>query len=130
MIDYDSRNRGEHTGWLVVWTGSRAEKKVAARIAAHGIEPWVPTVVERHRWSDRWRDVVLPLFPGYLFARGNVSELHRLLRTPGVLTVVKSGSKPALLTDGFVRTLRRAIECSELTARPVELPHDYQVDDE
>jgi transcription termination/antitermination protein NusG len=106
------------------------EKKVASRIAAQGLEPWVPTVVERHRWSDRWRNVVLPLFPGYLFARSSIADLHRLLRTPGVLTVVKAGSKPALLSDNFVHSLRQAIECSGLEAQPVALPHEYRVDDE
>jgi transcriptional antiterminator RfaH len=95
-------------GWFVVWTESRAEKKVESRIAALGLEPWLPTVTERRRWSDRWRDVVTPLFSGYLFARP-AAEWHTVLRTPGVLTVVKSGGKPAVLTEKFVQELREAI---------------------
>jgi transcription termination/antitermination protein NusG len=117
-------------GWFVVWTESRAEKKVASRIASQGIEPWVPTVTERHRWSDRWRDVVLPLFPGYLFVRGSSTRLHQVLRTPGVLTVVKNGGAPAILTDSFIASLRQAIERSGVAAQPVEMPHDYDVNDE
>ena len=85
--------------WFVIWTESRAEKKVEARIAALGLSPWLPTVRERHRWSDRWREVVCPLFPGYLFARTRSVEWHKVLGTPGVLTVVKHGGGPALLTD-------------------------------
>lgn len=77
----DSDIPSERKDWLVLWTESRAEKKVAERIAAQGIEAWLPTVTERHRWSDRWRTVVLPLFPGYLFARG-AAHVHRVLRTP------------------------------------------------
>lgn len=96
--------------WFVIWTESRAEKKVEARIAALGLSPWLPTVTERHRWSDRWREVVLPLFPGYLFARARQVEWHKVLRTPGVLTVVKREGKPALLDDEFITTLRGAIE--------------------
>ena len=95
-------------GWFVVWTESRAEKKVESRIAALGLEPWLPTVTERRRWSDRWREVVIPLFPGYLFARP-MAEWHTVLRTPGVLTVVKSEGKPAVLSDAFVQELREAI---------------------
>lgn len=79
-----------------------------SRIAALGMEPWLPTVTERRRWSDRWREVETPLFPGYLFARP-AAEWHVVLRTPGVLTVVKSGGKPARLSDGFVKGLREAI---------------------
>jgi len=81
---------------------------VESRISALGLEPWLPTVTERRRWSDRWRDVVTPLFSGYLFARP-AAEWHAVLRTPGVLTVVKDGGKPAVLTDAFVAELREAI---------------------
>lgn len=94
--------------WCVVWTESRAEKKVAERIATMGLSSWLPTVTERRRWSDRWKDVICPLFPGYLFARAS-SESYRLLQTPGVLSIVKSGGSPALLTDDFVNGLRDAL---------------------
>jgi transcription antitermination factor NusG len=120
----------ESEGWFVVWTESRAEKCVESRIAAQGLEPWLPKVTERRKWSDRWRDVVLPLFPGYLFARGAIGQLHAILRTPGVVTVVKSAGRPALLSDGFVSSLRRAIETSGVTASPVAENVSYAVDDE
>jgi transcription antitermination factor NusG len=95
--------------WFVIWTESRAEKKVEQRIAALGLAPWLPIVKERHRWSDRWREVECPLFPGYLFARAATANWNQVLRTPGVLTVVKEGGKPALLTDSFITSLRDAI---------------------
>lgn len=117
-------------GWFVVWTASRAEKKVESRIAAMGIEAWLPTVTERRRWSDRWRELVTPLFPGYIFARGAVINWHQLLRTPGVLTVVKEGGRPALLTDGFVGSLRQAVECSGVVAERVTERVEYSPGDE
>ncbi len=76
---------------------------------AMGLSPWLPTVTERHRWSDRWKEVVRPLFPGYLFARVGQVEWHRVLKTPGVLTVVKKNGGPALLSDDFVAGLRDAL---------------------
>jgi len=94
--------------WFVVWTESRAEKKVESRIAALGMEAWLPTVTARRRWTDRWREVVTPLFSGYLFARP-AADWHSVLRTRGVLTVVKSGGQPAVLSEGFVQELREAI---------------------
>lgn len=117
-------------GWFVVWTESRAEKRVEARIAAQGLEPWLPKVTERRKWSDRWRDVVLPLFPGYLFARGGLAQVHSLLRTPGVVTVVKTAGRPACLSDGFVASLRKAIETPAVTASAVTDHVSYAVDDE
>ena len=120
----------EQDSWFVIWTESRAEKKVEARIAALGLSPWLPTVKERHRWSDRWREVVMPLFPGYLFAKAKSVEWHKVLRTPGVLSVVKRGERPALLADSFIARLRDAVERGGLTPEPVSESVDYRPGDE
>jgi transcriptional antiterminator RfaH len=117
MITSASSHEAQPDSWFVIWTESRAEKKVEARIAALGLSPWLPVVKERHRWSDRWREVVCPLFPGYLFARTRLVQWHKVLRTPGVLTVVKRERRPALLADGFL-------------AEPVAEGVDYRPGDE
>jgi transcriptional antiterminator RfaH len=116
--------------WLVIWTESRAEKKVEARIAALGLSAWLPTVKERHRWSDRWREVICPLFPGYLFARAGSGAWHKVLNTPGVLSVVKRGERPALLSDSFIARLRDAIERNDAFPEPVSESVDYHPGDE
>ena len=107
MSDVSTSLRPAPDGWFVVWTESRAEKMVESRIASLGLEPWLPTVTERRRWSDRWREVETPLFPGYLFARP-AAQWHTVLHTPGVLTVVKSGGRPAQISDNFIQQLRGA----------------------
>jgi transcription antitermination factor NusG len=117
------------TPWFVIWTHPRAERKVAFRIATLGLSPWLPTVIERHRWSDRWKEVVCPLFPGYIFARAHAVEWSKVLRTPGVLTVVKEDGKPALLPAVFVSDLRDAIEREGVMAEAVA-DVDYCLGDE
>lgn len=117
-------------GWFVVWTASRAEKKVTSRIEAVGVEAWLPTLTEKRRWSDRWCDVVLPLFPGYVFARTTAVHWHQLLRTPGVVSIVKDGGKPALLTDGFVASLRQAVGCVGVVAERITEQVEYCLGDE
>lgn len=105
--------------WFVAWTEARAEKKVAERFGAAGHDVWLPTYTSRRRWSDRWKEVVLPLFSGYCFARPRSENWQGLLRTPGVLTLVKEGSVPARLADDYVTSLRRTIEAPELEPEPV-----------
>lgn len=116
--------------WFVIWAESRAEKKVEKRMVALGLSPWLPIVKERHRWSDRWREVECPLFPGYLFARATNADWHQIFRTPGVLTVVKEGGKPALLADSFVTALRDAIEREGAAPAAVTERIDYALGDE
>lgn len=130
MIESVNPVEAQRDSWFVIWTESRAEKKVEARIAALGLSPWLPTVIERHRWSDRWREVVCPLFPGYLFARVKGADWNRVLCTPGVLTVVKRGDSPALLTDMFVSGLREAIEQRGATPEVSTEPVSYCRGDE
>jgi transcriptional antiterminator NusG len=116
--------------WFVIWAESRAEKRVEKRMEALGLSPWLPIVKERHRWSDRWREVECPLFPGYLFARATNADWHQILRTPGVLTVVKEAGKPALLADSFVISLRDAIEREGSAPEAVTERVDYALGDE
>lgn len=125
------RSQSPGDGWFVVWTASRAERRVESRMAAQGLEPWLPKTTELRRWSDRWKEVVLPLFPGYLFVRAELSNLPSILRTPGVITVVKSGEvhKPALLSDGFIASLRTAIETCGGSPVPSDDVH-YSPNDE
>lgn len=116
--------------WFVIWAESRAEKKVEKRIATLGLSPWLPIVKERHRWSDRWREVECPLFPGYLFARATNPDWYQILRTPGVLTVVREGGKPALLADTFVTSLRDAIGREGAVPEAVTESVDYSPGEE
>ena len=76
------------------------------------------------------REIECPLFPGYLFARATNADWHQILRTPGVLTVVKEGGKPALLADSFVTALRDAIGRGGATPEAVSENIDYAAGDE
>jgi transcription antitermination factor NusG len=116
--------------WFVIWAESRAEKQVAKRLSALGLSAWLPIVRERHRWSDRWREVELPLFPGYLFARAGIGDWSRILRTPGVLTVITENGKPAGLTDSFIDSLRDAITRDGAVPERVEEVAAYVPGDE
>jgi len=116
--------------WFVIWTESRAEKKVEKRLSALGLSPWLPIAKERHRWSDRWRWVEFPLFPGYLFANATMAHWHSILRTPGVLSVITERGKPACLSDEFMETLRDAVERDGAAPEPVSEDINYTAGDE
>lgn len=112
-----------NAGWYVVWTEARAEKAVAPRLDRMGYESWVPTYTTRRKWSDRYKAVTLPLFPGYIFCRTGPGRWHDLIRVPGVLTLVKEGMAAAILTDAYVEGIKRVIAAPGSDPEPVtELP--------
>ena len=73
--------------WYAVRTRSRHEKVVAAQLRNLEVETFLPLVSRIHRWSDRQKQVALPLFPGYAFTRIVYGSAQRLqvVRAHGVV---------------------------------------------
>lgn len=78
--------------WFAVQTRSRHEKKVAAEISRKGFTSFLPLFPEIRQWSDRRRQLDLPLFPQYVFVRLAPSAAARVsvLQTTGVSCFVGS----------------------------------------
>src|SRR2546428_12079989 len=55
--------------WYAIRIRSRHEKLVNQQLASRDIDVFLPLVMRRRRWADRWKNVSFPLFPGYCFAR-------------------------------------------------------------
>ena len=76
--------------WYAVRTRSRHEKLVARQLESQGIQSFLPVVTKINNWSDRRKEVELPLFSGYAFVRLDHSSNDRLrvLQTQGVVNFV------------------------------------------
>jgi transcription antitermination factor NusG len=76
--------------WYAVQTRARHEKAVAHRLSERGVNTFLPTVTEVHRWKDRKKTIELPLFDCYLFVKlmPTNEERQRVLRTDSVLGLV------------------------------------------
>lgn len=81
--------------WFALVVRSRWEKCAATSLASKGYSCLLPVCKERRRWSDRWKELEMPLFPGYLFCRFNTYERCGVLSVPGVLSIVGIGRIPA-----------------------------------
>jgi transcription antitermination factor NusG len=74
-----------------------------------GFEVFLPVYSAFRRWSDRVKEITLPLFPGYLFLRSGFREQLPILTTPGVVGLVKFAGVPAIISDLEIEKLRRAL---------------------
>jgi transcription antitermination factor NusG len=76
--------------WYAVRTRSRHEKLVARQLESQGIESFLPLVTQLRNWSDRRKQVELPLFSGYTFLRmiHTPEERVRVLKMQGVVNFV------------------------------------------
>ena len=100
---------------LQVWT--RKESTVASELQTKGFECFLPMYTSIRQWSDRVKQVELPLFPGYLFCRFELNNRRPLVVTPGVLQIVGVGKSPAPLDDAEISALQLAT-ASELPRQP------------
>jgi transcription antitermination factor NusG len=67
----------EQPHWYALHTRARHEKAIEHRLREQGMETFVPTTFEIHRWSDRKKKIEVPLFSCYVFVRCTLSSDDR-----------------------------------------------------
>ena len=72
--------------WWVLHTKPRAEKSLARKCLTGGIPFFLPQYEKRRRITGQMRSAYLPLFPGYLFLRGDDDARLAALKTNLVVT--------------------------------------------
>jgi transcription antitermination factor NusG len=100
---------GESSQWFAVRTASGREKSVAAQLNAKGFEEFLPVYRSRRQWSDRIKELELPLFPGYLFCRFDFNDRLPIMVTPGVKLIVGFGRTPMPVSETEIDNLRRVV---------------------
>ncbi len=97
--------------WFAVHVKARYEKATAWLLHQKGYEGFLPLYKCRRRWSDRIKELELPLFPGYLFCRFNLHERLPILKTPGVLSIVGIGKTPIPVDEGEIAAIQSIVKC-------------------
>jgi transcription termination/antitermination protein NusG len=103
--------------WFALRVKSRCEKMVASIAHQKGFEEFLPLYQSRRRWSDRYKSVELPLFPGYVFCKLAIERRLPLLTVPGVLHFVGIGRMPAPMDPAEIAAIQTAIQ-SGLSTEP------------
>jgi transcription antitermination factor NusG len=74
--------------WYVAYTCSRHEKYLAGQCEQRGITAFLPLYAVQRQWKQRRAQVLLPLFPSYVFVRMALAERFRVLALPGIVSLV------------------------------------------
>ncbi len=94
--------------WCAIRTRSRHEKIVAEHLRSQGMESFLPVVKRSHKWTDRTKEVELPVFAGYSFVRMVFSSAERLrvLQTHGVVGFVGMKNIGLPIPDSQMQDIR------------------------
>jgi transcription antitermination factor NusG len=125
MQTFNNDKRSNTSGWYVVYTNARHEKKVYEALKFQRYTAYLPLIKQVSMWSDRQKTVEKPLFPSYVFVYlKNQSNYYQVLQIKGTLTFVRFENRLALLKDTEIEKIKILIENSS----NIELsPPDFKI---
>jgi transcription antitermination factor NusG len=98
--------------WFAVQTRYRFEKRVATQLMQKHCQVYLPLLTEQHTWSDRRKELTIPLFPGYEFVQIDRSHDARraVLQTAGLIGFVAFGGIVAPVPPKQIEDLQLLLE--------------------
>jgi len=101
----------EELRWYALHTRARHERVVENRLREQGLEAFLPTVRETHRWSDRKKTLEVPLFSCYVFVRCALSaeDRMRVFRIDSALGFVGTRGTGVPIPDEQIENVRSVL---------------------
>jgi len=110
MIERDvsaEKTIADGLSWFAVQTKTTHEKRVVSLLNYQDYDCFLPLYTCRRCWSDRTKEVQLPLFPAYVFCRFNLHSRSPILKTPSVLGIAGIAGKPIAIDDDEIAAIQR-----------------------
>lgn len=82
-----------------------------------GFECFLPLSKSTRKWTDRLKEIELPLFPGYLFCRMNPNDRLPVLMIPGVMQIAGAGKTPIPVEEHEIAAIQQ-VEKSSVSTMP------------
>jgi transcription antitermination factor NusG len=99
--------RNQQWPWFAILARTGRERTATMLLENAGYECYLPVSKFVRRWSDRMKEVEVPLFPGYLFCRMNQHNRLPVLMTPGVIQIVGVGKTPIPVEEQEIAAIQR-----------------------
>src|SRR5262252_1569632 len=96
--------------WYAVYTKHQHEKVVARNLAGKRFEIFLPLYASARSWKDRVKVLSLPLFPCYVFLKGDLERRLDIITTPGVHGLVSCAGQPVAIPRSEMDPIQRAVE--------------------
>jgi transcription antitermination factor NusG len=97
---------GNDRRWCAVQVKPRHEALVSASLRSRGYEEFLPVYRTARQWSDRRKEIQVPLFTGYVFCKIDLRIPWALVSTPGVIRIVGTRKEIAVISDSEIEAIR------------------------
>ena len=102
----------DQPAWWAVYTKHQHEKTVAEVLTGKGFDVFLPLHETTRRWKDRQKVLSLPLFPCYVFVRGDSGRRLQVVTTPGIHMILSRGEQIQVVPEPEIEAIRRAVSGS------------------
>jgi len=96
--------------WYAVYTAPRAEKKVSERFSESGIEHYLALRKVKRQWTDRVKDVMIPVISGYIFVRIPPTDFNKVTQVYGAIAFVREGGVPYAIPEQQIKSLQLMVD--------------------
>lgn len=102
----------EKVYWHVVYTASRAEKKVEERLTKSGVECFLPVRTVVRQWTHRKSKVIVPVIASMVFVKVARNEQVKVLEVQGVVAFLKMRGErmPAIIPENQMKAFRDLLD--------------------
>ena len=95
--------------WYALRVRTKCEKVVEGGLNQRAILNFLPLYKKTAQWSDRVKTSLVPLFPGYIFAKLDRRQLHGVVTVPDFMYIVGLGSIPEPLDELEIIAVKRLV---------------------
>lgn len=96
--------------WYVLYVKARHERKIESLLNENQIETFLPLVKTVREWSDRKKEIEMPLFPSYIFVKINLKkDTHKVLSVKSYCFLIRFGKEFAKVQEYEINSIKLLI---------------------
>jgi len=100
-----------NSGWYLIYTKPRHEKKVNAYLDSKSITSFLPLTKKLRIWHDRKKFVDEPLFPSYIFVYlKDLKSYYEGIDADGYLYYVRAGGRIVWVDESIINNIKLVTE--------------------
>ena len=93
--------------WYVLFTKPRSEKKVEKQLLSLGINAYCPTRPEIRFWSDRKKQIEVPVLPSMVLVNIDDNEINKVFKCSSVVRYMFWLGKRAIVKQSEIDILKK-----------------------
>ncbi|RPI60119.1 MAG: UpxY family transcription antiterminator [Ignavibacteriales bacterium] len=96
--------------WFALVVKSKCEFKAEEELNTLGVQSYLPISIAVRKWSDRKKEIKVPLIKGYIFISATEKERLYSLEQKSIVKCLFSGGKPAIIPDWQIENLKKILK--------------------